>query len=230
MVFNFVTLFDNLIKFYFQESILKIACENNIISVNILNPRQYTTNKHQKVDNYIAGGGCGMLMSMQPMDDCLEDIKSKNPNTHIIFLSPTGKVFNQKDAKHLSEKENITFVSSRYEGVDERVIEKFADGIYSVGDYILTGGELPSLIMADAISRHIPKVLGNDESIIEESFENNLLEHPSFSKPSSYKNMNIPKVLLSGNHKNIDKLRKDMALCKTQYARSDLYLKNKINL
>jgi tRNA (guanine37-N1)-methyltransferase len=225
MIFNFVTLFENLITPYFQESILKIAIEKKIININTFNPRDFTKNKHLKVDDSITGGGCGMLMTAQPLFDCL----SKLEDTHIIFLSPTGKTFNQKDAKVLSTKKNITFVCGRYEGIDERVIEKYADQIYSIGDYVLTGGELASLVMCDSISRNINGVLGNSLSMKEESFENNLLEYPSFSKPTIYKKIKTPNILLSGNHKKIKDFRVKMSICKTKYTKVDLYLKYKNN-
>lgn len=229
VVFNFVTLFKDLIKPYFQDSILKIAIDKKLISINTYNPRDYTKSKHLKVDSSIAGGGSGMLLSPQPLFDCLRDIKQKQ-KTHIIFLSPSGKTFNQKDAKVLSTKQNITFVCGRYEGIDERVVEKFADEIFSIGDYILTGGELPALIMSDAISRNIPNVLGNNSSIDEESFENDMLEYPSFTAPASYEGIKIPSILLSGNHKKISEFREQLSECKTKYARVDLYLKNKERL
>jgi len=229
MIFNFITLFEDLILPYFEDSILKIAIDKNLISVNTYNPRSYTTSKHLKVDDSISGGGSGMLLSAQPLFDCLLDIKRKK-DTHIIFLSPTGKQFNQKDAKVLSTKKNITFVCGRYEGIDERVVEKFADGIYSIGDFVLTGGELPALVMSDAIARNISGVLGNSQSINEESFENDLLEYPSFSSPRVYDNHLIPSVLLGGNHKKISQLREQMSICKTKYTRLDLYLKYKSNL
>ena len=215
MNFNFVTLFDNLILPYFQDSILKIAIDKKLMSINTYNPRDFTKDKHLKVDDSISGGGSGMLMTPQPLFDCLDRLK----DTHIIFLSPVGKTFCQKDAKVLSKNKDITFVCGRYEGIDERVIEEFADEIYSIGDYVLTGGELPAMIMCDAIARNIDGVLGNSESIEEESFENDLLEYPSFTKPAVYKGQNTPNILLNGNHKKIKEYRKKLAICKTKYTK-----------
>jgi tRNA (guanine37-N1)-methyltransferase len=226
MKYSFVTLFDSLIKFYFEDSILKKAKDNNIIEMEFHNPREYTKDKHLNVDDYLYGGGAGLLMMNQPLFDLLEDIRDKD--THIVFPLASAKPFRQKDAKRLAKKKHIVFVSGRYEGIDERVIEEFADEVFSIGDYILTGGELPSLVMADAISRNIDGVLGNKESLDVESYENHLLEAPSFTKPSNYKGKSIPSTLLSGHHKKIDEFREKLSLCKTKYFRPDLYKKAKV--
>ena len=223
MTFHFVTLFPELILPYFKDSILSRAVANNLISLHTHNPRDYTKEKHRKTDDTISGGGSGMLFSPQPMFDCLAPLKK----THIIFLSPTGKPFSQKDAKNLAKKEEITFVCGRYEGFDERIVEEFADEIYSIGDFVLTGGELPALCMCDAISRNIGGVLGNEDATKEESFESGLVEYPSFTKPATYLGRKTPSVFLEGNHKKIDQARHEMALCKTKFARVDLYLDNK---
>jgi tRNA (guanine37-N1)-methyltransferase len=220
MIFNFVTLFPNLIKPYFEDSILKRAIDKNIFSINFYNPRDYTTNKHKKVDDTLCGGGAGQLMTAQPLFDCLDYIKKENPDAYIIFPLAAAKPFNQKDAVRLANKKNIVFVSGRYEGIDERVIENYANEVFSVGEYILTGGELPSLIMTDAISRNIPNVLGNKASLDEESYNfNNLLEAPSFTKPIKFKNLKIPSELLKGNHSKIHNLKNQMSICKTKYYR-----------
>jgi tRNA (guanine37-N1)-methyltransferase len=218
--FSFVTLFPNLIEPYFQDSILKRAMDKNIFSINFFNPRDYTKNKHKKVDDTLCGGGAGQLMTAQPLFDCLDKIKQENPNAYIIFPLAAAKPFNQKDAVRLANKENIVFVSGRYEGIDERVIETYADEVFSIGEYILTGGELPSLIMADAISRNIEDVLGNGASLDEESYNsNNLLEAPSFTKPINFNNLNVPSELLKGNHSKIHDLKNKMSICKTKYYR-----------
>jgi tRNA (guanine37-N1)-methyltransferase len=158
-------------------------------------------------------------MTAQPLFDCLNTIKKNNPNAYIIFPLAAAKPFNQKDAKRLAKKENIVFVSGRYEGIDERVIETFASEVFSIGEYILTGGELPSLIMADAISRNITNVLGNTASLDEESYNNHLLEAPSFTKPINFNNLNVPSELLKGNHSKIHDLKNKMSICKTKYYR-----------
>lgn len=225
--FTFVTLFPNLIEPYFYDSILKRAVEANFISYEFYNPRDYTENKHKKTDKQMVGGGAGMLMTPQPLFDCLDDIKSKNPDAYIIFPLAAAKPFNQKDAKRLAKKKNIVIVSGRYEGIDERVIEKYANEVFSIGEYILTGGELPSLVMADAISRNVEKVLGNAQSLDVESYENNLLEAPSFTKPENFQNLSVVKEFLKGNHSKIADLKNNLSICKTKYFRPGLVTKKK---
>lgn len=217
--FTFVTLFPNLIEPYFHDSILKRAVESNFISYEFYNPRDFTTNKHKKVDEQMVGGGAGMLLTCQPLFDCLDEIKSKNIDAYIVFPLAAAKPFRQNDAKRLAKKKNIVFVSGRYEGIDERVIEKYANEVFSIGEFILTGGELPSLVMADAISRNVEKVLGNADSLDVESYENNLLEAPSFAKPEIFQNLSVVKEFLKGNHSKISDLKFQMSNCKTKYYR-----------
>uniref|UniRef100_UPI00404802B4 tRNA (guanosine(37)-N1)-methyltransferase TrmD n=1 Tax=Aliarcobacter sp. TaxID=2321116 RepID=UPI00404802B4 len=219
MKFTFVTLFPNLIEPYFHDSILKRAVESNFISYEFYNPRDFTTNKHKKVDEQMVGGGAGMLLTCQPLFDCLDEIKSKNEESYIVFPLAAAKPFRQNDAKRLAKKKNIVFVSGRYEGIDERVIEKYANEVFSIGEFILTGGELPSLVMADAISRNVEKVLGNADSLDVESYENNLLEAPSFAKPEIFQNLSVVKEFLKGNHSKISDLKFQMSNCKTKYYR-----------
>ena len=219
MKFTFVTLFPNLIEPYFQDSILKRAADSNFINYEFYNPRDFTTNKHKKVDDEMVGGGAGMLLTCQPLFDCLDEIKRKNEDAYIIFPLAAAKSFKQNDAKRLASKKNLVFVSGRYEGIDERVIEKYANEVFSIGEFILTGGELPSLVMADAISRNVEKVLGNAQSLEMESYENNLLEAPSFTKPENFQNLSVVKEFLKGNHSNISDLKFQMSICKTKYYR-----------
>ena len=219
MKFSFVTLFPNLIEFYFNDSILKRAVESKFIEYEFYNPRDYTHNKHLKVDAPMIGGGAGMLMTCQPLFDCLDEIKAKNKDAYIIFPLAAAKAFKQNDAKRLSQKKNIVFVSGRYEGIDERVIEKYANEVFSIGEFVLTGGELPSLTMMDAISRNVPGVLGNAESLEMESYENQLLEAPSFAKPEIFENLSVVKEFLKGNHSKISDLKFQMSICKTKYYR-----------
>ena len=227
MKFTFVTLFANLIEGYFQDSILKRAIDKNILEIYYVNPRNFSTNKHMKVDDTAVGGGAGMVMNPQPLFDTLFDLKKNSDNVHIVFLTPVGKPFKQNDAKRLARKKHITFVSGRYEGIDERVIEKFADEVYSIGDYVLTGGELASLVMCDAISRNIDGVLGNSESLDVESYESELLEAPSFSKPQVYEENSVPKEYLKGNHSKIRTLKIALSESKTKYFRPEQLLKHK---
>ncbi|WP_309496707.1 tRNA (guanosine(37)-N1)-methyltransferase TrmD [Sulfurovum sp.] len=225
MRFSFVTLFPNLIKGYFSESILKRAIEDEKISIDFYNPRDFTTDKHNRVDAPMIGGGAGMLMTPQPLMDTLEKVRADSPKAHIIFLSPVAKTFTQNDAKRLAIKEHVVFVSGRYEGIDERVIEAQADELFSIGDFILTGGELASMVVCDAISRNVESVLGNADSLSVESFEDALLEAPSFTKPKDYEGNEVVSEFLKGNHSKITDLKRGLALYKTKYFRPDLYKK-----
>jgi len=227
MTYTFVTLFSNLIDGYFKDSILKRAIEKNLLEINYVNPRDYSVNKHSKVDDTAFGGGAGMVMNPQPLFDALDDLKSKDENVHIVFLTPVAKQFVQNDAKRLATKSHIAFVSGRYEGIDERVIEKYADEVFSIGDYILTGGELASLVLCDAISRNIEGVLGNSDSLTVESFETTLLEAPSFSKPKDYDSLSVPSEYLKGNHSIIRSLKLALSECKTKFFRPEQLLKQR---
>ncbi len=224
MKFSFVTLFPDLIDFYFKDSILKKAIEKNLLSYDFFNPRDYTNNKHKKVDDTLCGGGAGQLIFPQPLFDLLDDIKAKDEDAYIVFPLAAAKPFKQNDAKRLAKKKHVVFVSGRYEGIDERVIEEYANEVFSIGDYILTGGELPSLVMSDAIARNCDGVLGNMESLNEESYNNvedtkQLLEAPSFTKPVQYKGLSVPSELLKGNHAKIRNLKLKLSIYKTKYYR-----------
>ena len=225
MRFSFVTLFPELIKGYFSESILKRAIEDEKISIDFYNPRDFTTDKHNRVDAPMIGGGAGMLMTPQPLIDTLKKIRETSEKAHIVFLSPVAKPFTQNDARRLAKKEHVVLVSGRYEGIDERVIETQADELLSIGDFILTGGELASMVVCDAVSRNVEGVLGNIDSLIVESFEASLLEAPSFTKPKNYENNEVVSEFLKGNHSKITDLKRGLALCKTKYFRPDLYKK-----
>lgn len=219
MKFTYVTLFSNLIEPYFFDSILKRAVDSNLLEYEFYNPRDFTKNKHNKVDKAMVGGGAGMLMTPQPLFDCLDEIKRKNKDAYIIFPLAAAKPFRQNDAKRLAKKKNIVFVSGRYEGIDERVCEKYANEVFSIGEFVLTGGELPSLVMSDAISRNLDNVLGNAQSLDYESYEDNLLEAPSFTKPEIFQNLSVVKEFLKGNHSKISDLKFQMSICKTKYYR-----------
>lgn len=221
MNFNFVSIFPNLIKHYFDDSILKRAINSNLISVNFIDPRDFSDDKHKKVDDYMIGGGAGLLMKSQPILDALKSFE----NGQVIFLSPVGKKFTQNDAKRLARYDNITFICGRYEGIDERIIEIAVNEVFSIGDFVITGGELAALCVCDAISRNIDGVLGNSQSLEIESFENGLLEAPSFTKPNEYENLSVISAFLKGDHAKIRTLKNQMALCKTRFFRPDLYQK-----
>jgi tRNA (guanine37-N1)-methyltransferase len=227
MKFTFVTLFPNLIEGYFQDSILKRAIDKDLLEIHYVNPRDFSENKHSKVDDTAVGGGAGMVMNPQPLFDSLKELKKEDEDVHIIFLTPVAKPFRQNDAKRLANKSHIAYVSGRYEGIDERVIEEFADEVFSIGDYILTGGELASLVICDAVSRNIEGVLGNSDSLDIESFETPLLEAPSFSKPKEYENNSVPSEYLKGNHSNIRSLKLALSECKTKFFRPEQLLKHR---
>jgi len=223
MKFSFVTLFPSLLKGYFSDSILARAIEKGLMQVDYINPRDYTLNKHGKVDEPMIGGGAGMLMTPQPLFDSIKAIKNTSDNVYVVVATPVGKPFRQSDAKRLAQKEHVVFVSGRYEGIDERFIEEVADELFSIGDFILTGGELASLVMCDAVARNVNGVLGNSDSLSVESFEASALEAPSFSKPKIYNEIGVPSELLKGNHAKISDLKNAMAKCKTKYFRPDMH-------
>ena len=225
MKFSFITLFPDLISGYFEDSILSRAIEKKLLEIDYVNPRDFSSDKWKKVDDTAVGGGAGMVMTPQPLFDTLNQLQEDD--VHIIFATPVGKPFNQNDAKRLAKKKHIAFVSGRYEGIDERVIERFADEVYSIGDYILTGGELPSLVMADAISRNVEGVLGNQVSLEEESFEGFLLEAPAFARPPEYENMKAPSEYMNGNRAKISALKLTLSECKTKYFRPNELIKHK---
>ena len=213
----FFTLFPNLIAPYFEDSILKKAKDKNLFSVEFVNFRDFALNRYKKVDTEIVGGGAGMIIDNIALRNALNTYKEKYPLAKTIFLTPVGKKYNQKDAIRLADEKVLFLVCGRYEGFDERLIEDFADEVMSVGDFILTGGELGALIIADSVLRNIKGVLGNIESLEEESFNDNLLEAPQFSKMGK-----TPTILKSGNHKKIKKWKKEASLLKTKFHRVDL--------
>ncbi|MGL5205233.1 MAG: tRNA (guanosine(37)-N1)-methyltransferase TrmD [Metamycoplasmataceae bacterium] len=217
MKINFLTIFPKYYEPFKSESIISKAIEKGLIDIKIIDFRNFTNDKHRKVDDEIYGGGDGMLLMIEPIDNALNSLAEKGK---IILLSPQGKTFNQKIAYDLSKEQVITFISGRYEGFDERV-KSLIDCELSIGDYVLTGGELPSMVIADSIIRLIPNVI-KESSHQNDSFQNNLLDFPQYTRPSEYKNMEVPKVLLSGNHKNIERWRKEKQIENTKKKRPDL--------
>ena len=225
MKFTFVTLFEELMSGYFEASILKRAKDKNIIDIEFVNPRDFTTDKYNKVDAPIVSGGAGMLIFAQPMFDAISNIKSMDPEAHVIFVTPVGKSFKDSDARRFAKKSHIAIVCGRYEGIDERVIEELADEVMSVGDFVLTGGELAALSICDATSRYVDGVLGNALSLQVESFSQDMLEPPAFAKPVEFRGKSVISEFLKGNHSKITDLKNRLALCKTKYHRPDLYIK-----
>lgn len=205
----------------FDHSIIGRARENNLINLDLLNIRDFTLNKHKKVDDYPYGGGAGMVMAPQPIVDCIRHAKETNKGK-IIFLGPRGKTFNQEIAKELCSEEGIIFLCGHYEGIDERVY-KHVDMEISLGDFVLTGGEMAAIPVIDSILRLIPGVLGKEESFMEESFYNGLLEYPQYTRPEEFEGEKVPEILLSGHHENIRKWRRLQSLKITKKNRPDLY-------
>lgn len=217
MKYNILTLFPEMFT-ALNESILKRAKEEGIININIVNIRDFSQNKHNHVDDTPYGGGAGMVIKPDVLKRTLDSIEK---DTYVIYLSPKGKTFNNKMTKELSKKENITFIAGHYEGIDERFIQKYVDEEISIGDYVLSGGEIPCMVLVDAISRNINGVI-SDKSLEEESFENGLLEYSQYTKPEVFENMKVPEILLSGNHQNINKYRRQESIKITFERRKDL--------
>jgi len=222
MKIDILTLFPEMFTPLFS-SILKRAQQNNLIEINVINFRDYSCDKHSKVDDVPFGGGDGMVLMCQPIFDCINSIKT--PNSKIIYMSPKGKTLNQTNVKEYVNYEHIIILCGHYEGVDQRVIDYFNMEEISIGDYVLTGGELPAMVFVDCISRLIPNVLHNNHSSVDESFSSNLLEYPQYTRPSNFNGMEVPKVLLNGNHKEIEKWRQAESLNITKKNRPDLLKK-----
>ena len=226
MKFYILTLFPEMIENALDTSILGRAKESGYISFEAVNIRDYTKDKHKKVDDYPYGGGAGMVMQAQPIYDAYQAICQKaGHHVRCIYLTPQGKLFTQPDAKMLALDEDICLLCGHYEGIDERVLECIVDDYYSIGDYVLTGGELPALVMIDAISRMVPGVLTNSDSGEDESLENNLLEYPQYSRPETWNDMKVPAILLSGDHAKVDAYRLEQSIERTKERRPDLYQK-----
>jgi len=226
MDFHILTLFPEMVEQGLDNSILKRAKADNLITVNAVNIRDYSGNKHGSVDDYTYGGGAGMLMRCAPVYDAYEALGLKDrEKARVIYADPKGVTFNQKMARELSEAGELVFVCGHYEGIDQRVIDEIVTDRISIGDYILTGGELPVMVMIDAISRLIPGVLGNEESPCDESFSDDLLEYPQYTRPEIWHDKKVPDILLSGDHKKIEEYRLFEAIKETRLHRPDLYEK-----
>jgi tRNA (guanine37-N1)-methyltransferase len=219
MKISILTLFPEMFDGFINTSIIKRAIENKKVEIEIINFRDYTNDPHGKVDDTPYGGGAGMVLACQPIFDCVEAIRT--PDSKVILLTPSGVPYKQSIAYDLSKEKHLIIICGHYEGFDDR-IESICDYLISIGDYVLTGGEIPSMVLADSITRLIPGVI-NEESHINDSFnENYLLDYPTYTKPSEYKGMKVPDVLISGDHKKIDEWRKQESLKRTQERRPDL--------
>ena len=230
MNFTFISLFPEIIRSALNESITKRAIEKSLISFETINPRDYLKPK-ERIDDKVYGGGPGMLLKSEPLMKAIDDATSKfdRSESKIIYLSPKGKPFTQKIAESLASERNIIFICGRYEGVDQRIIDHYVDDEISIGDYVLSGGELPALVVFDAITRNIEGVLGDDSSLEQESFSGGLLEYPQYTRPEKMKLGDVPKELLSGNHAVIEQWRKKQMLGITSSRRKDLLEKIKLS-
>ncbi len=232
MNFYILTLFPEMVSSGLHTSIIGRAAGRGLLSIRTINIRDYAFNKHQSVDDYPYGGGAGMLMQAEPVylayEAALKEIKSRRtePETEkrlrVVYLSPQGRIFSQKMAEELAVEEDLIFLCGHYEGIDERVLEEIVTDYVSIGDYVLTGGELPAMVMVDTISRLVPGVLHNDISAESESFQGNLLEYPQYSRPEIWHEKRVPEVLLSGHHANIQKWKRQQSILRTRDRRPDL--------
>jgi tRNA (guanine37-N1)-methyltransferase len=229
MRFEIITIFPEFFENIFSYSIIKRAIEKKLIEINVYNLRDFTLDKHKTVDDKPFGGGCGMVFKPEPIFRAVEFIKEKRgENLRIILLSPQGKLFNQEKAKELSKYKNLVLICGHYEGVDERVVRYLVEEEISIGDYILTGGEIPALVIIDCVSRILPGVLGKEDSLKEESFSRGILEYPQYTRPRKFRNFSVPEVLLSGDHKTIEKWRLKEALRNTYKKRPELLKEEKL--
>lgn len=223
MNYHVLTLFPEMIENGMNTSITGRAITKGLLSLEAINIRDFAFNKHQKVDDYPYGGGAGMLMQAEPVYLSYESIAERiGRKPRVIFLTPQGKTFNHDMAKEFALEEDLVFLCGHYEGIDERVLEEIVTDYVSIGDYVLTGGELPAMVMMDSISRMVPGVLNNQESGETESFSGNLLEYPQYSRPEEWHGKKVPEVLLSGHHANVDKWRREQSIIRTAKWRPDL--------
>ena len=223
MNYHVLTLFPEMIEQGLHTSIIGRAMEKGLLSLDAVNIRDFSTDKHKRVDDYIYGGGAGLLMQAEPVYQAYLSVKEKiGKAPRVIYMTPQGQVFHQKLAEELAQEEDLVFLCGHYEGIDERVLEEIVTDNVSIGDYVLTGGELPAMVMIDAISRHVPGVLNNEDSAGEDSFSNQLLEYPQYSRPEVWHDKQVPPILLSGHHGKVDAWRREQSLLRTFQRRPEL--------
>ena len=225
--FDIVSIFPGMFASPFGDSIIQRAREAGLLDIHVHDLRDYSLNKHRKVDDSPFGGGVGMVMNVEPIARAITAVKKEVPETRTILLSPGGRPFDQEKAWELSSLPSLTLICGRYEGIDERIRLHYVDEEISIGDYVLTGGELPAMVLVEAISRLLPGVLGDPESVVEESFHDDLLEYPQYTRPRDYEGLKVPEILVSGDTKKIRDWQKAEALKKTAQVRPDLLEKNK---
>lgn len=231
MRIDIISLFPNMFSGPFDESIIKRAMERNIVSIVIHNLRDWGLGKHKMVDDYPFGGGAGMVMKPEPIFEAVDAVRAESGNTSVpvILLTPQGRVFNQKIAAELADLDRFIIICGHYEGIDERVREHLAADEISIGDYVLTGGELAAMVIVDAVVRQLPGVLGSDESASDESHTAGLLEYPQYTRPQTYRGWEVPEILLSGNHAQIAKWRREQSILRTFMRRPDLLEKAELS-
>jgi tRNA (guanine37-N1)-methyltransferase len=222
MRIDILTILPELLHSPFEASIMKRAIEKGLVEVHFHNLRDYTTNKQKSVDDYPFGGGAGMVMTIQPIDDCITHLKSQREYDEIIYMSPDGETLNQRMANTLSMRQNLLILCGHYKGVDQRVRDLYITKEISIGDYVLSGGELAAAVLTDSIGRLIPGVLNDETSALSDSFQDDLLAPPVYTRPETFRNWKVPEVLMSGNHKNIDQWRVEQSLERTRLRRPDL--------
>jgi len=222
MKIDILSIVPKLLESFFAHSILKRAKEKNLLEINIFDLRDYTNYKHGQVDDYQFGGGAGLVMMVEPLVNAIESLKEKTDYDEIIFLTPDGEIFDQKMANHLSLKKNLLLVCGHYKGIDQRVRDHFITKEISIGNYVLSGGELGAAVLADAIGRLIPGVLNDETSALTDSFQDNLLAPPVYTRPEEFRNWKVPAILMSGNHKKIDEWRTEKSFERTKERRPDL--------
>ncbi|HLO12337.1 MAG TPA: tRNA (guanosine(37)-N1)-methyltransferase TrmD [Pseudoneobacillus sp.] len=232
MKVDVLTLFPEMFAGVFGHSILKKAAEKQAVQYNVINFREFADNKHQTVDDYPYGGGAGMVLKPQPIFDAVASLKKLNEHekSKVILLCPQGERFNQKKAEELAKEEHLIFICGHYEGYDERIREHLITDEISIGDYVLTGGELGAMVVIDSVVRLLPEVLGNEESHQKDSFSTGLLEHPHYTRPANFRGIKVPDVLISGNHKNIEEWRVKESLRRTLTRRPDLLEKMELTI
>ncbi len=225
MDFHVLTIFPDMFESPFSSGLISKAADNRLLKINCHDIRKYSTDSHKTVDDYPFGGGPGMVMKPEPIFLAVEDLQASNKigdNSRIIVMSPQGRMFDKNIAKELTRYDELVLICGRYEGIDDRVVQNLADEELSIGNYILNGGELPAMVVIDAVSRLLPGVVGSEQSILEDSLSENLLKYPQYTRPRSFKGLDVPDVLLSGNHKIIEEWRKEKSIEKTNAKRPDL--------
>lgn len=226
MHIDIITTLPKLVESPFADSILKRAQVKGLVTVNVIDLREYSTNKHRTTDDYAFGGGAGMVMMIEPIDNCIADLKSKRSYDDVIYMSPDGERFNQKIANELSLKQNLILLCGHYKGVDERVREHLITREISIGDYVLSGGELAAAVVSDAVIRLIPGVLSDETSALTDSFQDDLIAPPVYTRPAEYKGWKVPEVLLSGHEAKIDAWRHEQSIERTKQRRPELLRKH----